>query len=114
LLARRLVDDGHAAQRRADSGGIGKGAPLGAEHVEEKVLRRIAAEVARQQGFDVVAAGLLRARQQGVEQAAAGIGVDFDQLRARVTKMEVVAEEDPARRGLACQRFRRPAQTCSR
>jgi hypothetical protein len=85
LRQRRFVDDGDALRRIAAPlrrrCGIGEGTPLGAEHVEEQVLRRIGAEVARQQRLDVVAAGLLRARQQGIEQAAAGIGVDLDQLR---------------------------------
>jgi len=35
------------------------------------------------------ATGLLGARQHGVEQRTAGVGVDLDELRALLAKMEI-------------------------
>jgi hypothetical protein len=50
-----------------------------------------------QDGGHLLAAGELRLRQGGIEQAAAGVGVDLDQLRAVLAEVEVVAHEDAGR-----------------
>ena len=83
LPGRRLVDDGDAAQRRVAPGQP----PFGKEHVEDRGEQR-----------GTVVGPPVGGQQVGVEQAAAGIGVDLDQLRASRRQVEVVAHEHPARR----------------
>jgi hypothetical protein len=52
----------------------------------------------------------MRGKQVGVEQTAAGVGVDFDQFRAVDRQMEVVAHEHATCRNRSPGDFRRPRQ----
>ena len=54
------------------------------------------------------------AREHGVEERAAGVGVDLDQLRAVAAEVEVVAEKDAARAEVVVRDRRRQAATQSR
>jgi len=95
LLGRMLVDDGDAHERLIAS----HQAPLLAEHVDEGLL-------------DAQCLGLvgMRHEQPGIQQAAAGIGVDLDELRPAGRQVNVVAEENAACRQRPLCRGRRPGQ----
>jgi hypothetical protein len=122
LLARRMVDDGNGDLRKVGAGMTAMAAmaaakrPFGAEHLEKRLLRGCGRHFGQQRRhFD--AASFLRARQHRVEQAAAGVGVDFDQSRAGVIKMKVITEKYAARGGRMlrdCRRMRQHMRLISR
>ncbi|OIQ71995.1 hypothetical protein GALL_463840 [mine drainage metagenome] len=65
--------------------------PLIGKHLENALLERVAPCLRRQGPVQLVAARFLRACQCHVEQQPASVGVDFNQLRATLTEVKVVA-----------------------
>jgi hypothetical protein len=76
LALGRFVDDGHMPERCVTA----LGSPFGAEHGDETRLEVGRAALPAAHGLgDLGAAGALGAAEDGVEQAAAGVGVDLDE-----------------------------------
>ena len=90
----RIVDDGDCSQRRITS----LQTPFTPEHVKKRLLQCIQIHIGvlgRRHGR---AAGAVGACQRGVEHSTAGVGVDFNQLRAfgrrlAAVHMKVVAHK---------------------
>ena len=74
---------------------LAKPAPFVLEHHQNARLKRIGGCASRHKLFDLGAACTLGARQHRVEHGAAGVGVDFDQAKAGVVDMKVVAKKYP-------------------
>ncbi|MCY1363459.1 hypothetical protein D9M69_502220 [compost metagenome] len=101
LLAGRVVHDQHVAQRRVAALRL----PFGAEHGDEHFVERHQRIRRVEQRLEAGAAGAVRPCQRGVEQGAAGVAVDLDQLGAVGGEVEVVAHEHAGRT---------PVQRCDR
>ena len=99
LRGRVVVDDGDARQRRVAA----FEPPLGAKHGDE--FGAHARPFRRPPVFD---------QRTGIEQAAAGVGVDFDQFRPGRGQVEVVAHERAARGDRPPGDFRRLRQHARR
>ena len=77
LLLGGVVHDCDAGRNAAAPGD----APLLHEHLEDRALDALHRDGAAHQSCHVLAAGALCPGEQAVQQSAAGIGVDLDQLR---------------------------------
>ena len=98
------VDNGNGSQRSRWALLM----PLCGNHFENSLLPRCGIAHRARQFCRRVAAVALRGPEHCVEQCAARIGVDLDQLRSRLTQMEVVAEQSAARARLEARNFGRP------
>lgn len=87
LLLRHVVDDGDAPQR----GGSALQRPFAAELSDDM------GGEGTERGRCLAAASGVRSGKRRVQEGAASVSVDLDQLRALATEMEVVAHEDAAR-----------------
>ena len=106
LLCRLFVDDGDAPQWTVAAGQM----PLLKEHGDEAGLDIVRLTRLRHEFGHRIAARTLRRCQPRIEQAATGVGVDLDQLRAVVADVKVVTEEDTARRASTTCRSWCPAE----
>ncbi len=92
LTLGRFIDDRHRA-RKVGVGGTASLFPFGAEHGDQRDLERRAARRTGDELRDVGATGLLCRVEQGNQQTATGIGVDFDELWPLRAEMEVETEK---------------------
>jgi hypothetical protein len=90
LGVRCVVHDQHGAQRRRTA----LRPPFGAEHRKKGFVEVKQVGRGVEQALHRVAAGAVRARQRGIEQGAAGVGVDLNQAWTVSAHVEVVAHED--------------------
>ena len=95
LLLRTLVDDGNAMQRLLPTFET----PFGEEHIEEGLFQGIERVRPRHHGPDWLTACTLGARQRKVEEGAACIGIDLDELGLVGCQVEVEAHEHAPRPG---------------
>ena len=90
LRHRRLVDDGHAAQRRITA----HQPPLVEKHGDEVLLDMMAIGALP---FGLRTTRQLRVEQAGIQQTAPGIGIDLDETRPVGVQMKIVAKKDTGR-----------------
>lgn len=86
-------------------------APLRHEHVEERALERLRRHRAVDERGDRRAARALRIPEHGIEQRAAGVGVDLDEPRPVGVEMEVVAHENAVRARIMARNLGRVAKS---
>ena len=94
----RFIHNGHAVQgpQRLPPGLVEQ-VPLGLEHGHKLLLQRGHVAVGIERRIHQPAAHGLRAQQHRVEHGTAGVGVDFDELRALWGDVKVVAHEHAQR-----------------
>jgi hypothetical protein len=89
LLARSLVDDGDRTQPHVASGEP----PFGFEHVDDPLPELRLGGLRGHEIAGGIATGAMRGARGDIQECAAGIGVDFDQLRTVAPDVEVEAHE---------------------
>ena len=105
LLLGSIIDDGNPPWRS----GPALQHPLALEHAQDSRLEIVSLGSA-QRDLDFGAAGPLSLGQQRIQEGAARIGIDFDQLGPVRSKMEVVAHEDATRSEITSRDLRGPRQ----
>jgi hypothetical protein len=103
LLRGVRIDDGDGSR----PAGPARGLPFGDQHLHRALLETVCGSG---RGDGVAAARERGLSQRGGEQPAAGVGVDLDQLRARLRKVEVEAEEGAAGAAVVARYLRRPRE----
>ena len=98
LLVRPLVDDCHGPERIGSALCL----PFGPEDLEERSLDLIWFHRGHRQADGLGATHPLGPRQHRVEQRAAGIRVDLDELRTRGAQVKVVPQETAGKPGSKC------------
>ena len=85
--------------------------PLLLEHGKHRVLEPIQCTVGASGLLGRVTASVLSPGQYRVQKCAAGVGVDFDQLRPVLAQVKVVAHERPDGAWIKTGDVRRPGQS---
>ena len=100
LILGRHVDDGDSGQRTRAFSLAGRQIgrqptqlPFVPKHGDNLMLEACHAGERGHHGIHRSAAGMLSARQHGIEHRSAGVGVDLDQPEMPFAQMEVIAEE---------------------
>ena len=115
LLLRPFVDDGDkrrcadtALNRRCSVCALQP--PFGEEHFEQRLLHRVGFHRLHRQPGDLGTTRPMGPCQHRVQQRAAGVGVDLDQLRAVRAQVEVEPQQAAGRTRIELRAFRRPGQ----
>ena len=106
LLVRPLVDDCHGPERIGSALCL----PFGPEDIEERSLDLIWFHRGHRQADGLGATHPLGPRQHRVEQRAAGIRVDLDELRTRGAQVKVVPQETAGETGIEMRDLRSPRE----
>ena len=115
LLLRPFVDDGDKG-RCAEAALNRRGSvcalqpPFGEEHLIQRLLHRVGFHRLHRQPGDLGTTRPVGPCQHRVQQRAAGVGVDLDQLRAGRAQMEVESQQAAGRTRIELRAFRRPGQ----